>query len=315
MLPTEYNSEKISLIKNTIAKGSTDLELQMFIEVCKRTGLDPFARQIYMIERRFKDKQGAWQKKMEIQTSVDGLRLIAERTGDYAGQLGPMWCGDDGVWVDVWLKKELPRAAKVGILRSNFKEPLWTVALWDSYAQFDSNGNPSFMWKKMPELMLAKVAESLGLRKAFPQNLSGLYTKEEMDQATVIDAPKVSIPKELPQMEAPKEDWPTEPPYENDGEAKSEMPPSGGWPKDPEPQKKEFKARPGKLITDKQAARLFKLADGAGWSHDQVKGFLNGSFNCHKTTNLDEVQYEQFCDILQRKYSIAEAMNIPLTVR
>lgn len=183
----EYDTKSIDLIKRTIAKGATDDELALFIGQCKRTGLDPFSRQIYMIERRFKDLSGNWQRKMETQTSIDGFRLISSRTGKYAGQLGPFWCGDNGQWVDVWLKDTPPAAAKVGILRSDFQEPVWGIALYREYVQTDAGGNPNHMWRKMPANQLAKCAESLGHRKAFPNELSGLYTSEEMGQADIVD--------------------------------------------------------------------------------------------------------------------------------
>lgn len=181
-----YNDEQIKLIRDVYAKGATEHEFRLFLEVAKRKGLDIFQRQIHLVKR--------WDSKAnrevcEIQTGIDGYRLIADRTGRYEGQSGPFWCGDDGQWVDVWLHTDPPRAAKVGIWRAGCREPFWGVALYSEYVQTyrdkqSQQVRPNPMWARMPANQLAKCAEALALRKAFPAEMSGIYTSEEMAQAS-----------------------------------------------------------------------------------------------------------------------------------
>ncbi len=165
-----FTEEDITLLRDLIAKDVSAGEFGIFVKVCEATGLNPFAKQIYAIKRG---------GRMTIQTSIDGFRLIAQRSGEYAGQAGPMWCGPDGDWRDIWLENEPPFAAKVGANRTGFSEPLWATARWQTFAQF-FNGKLSETWAKMPDLMLAKCAEAQALRRAFPQELSALYTEDEM---------------------------------------------------------------------------------------------------------------------------------------
>jgi phage recombination protein Bet len=196
--------ERIELIKRTVAKDTTDDELKLFLHVCDRAGLDPLARQIYCIKRwdnRLKSKV------MSIQVSIDGMRSIASDTGEMAGQRGPYWCGTEGLWDEVWLGDEPPKAAKVVVLRGAGDE-YTGIAHWSSYKQLDGNGNLSPMWSKMPAEMLAKCAEAQALRRAFPRALSGLYSTDEMAQADRDYALSGSVSD----SERPRDGIPTLPP-------------------------------------------------------------------------------------------------------
>lgn len=193
----EYIDKNLDLIQNQNQLSAGDLK--NFAIQCKRTGLDPITRQIYAL------KTG---DKMNIMASIDGLRLIAERSGAYEGQTKPEWCDKDGKWHDIWLSSETPMAARIGVYKTKFREPLYGVALFHEYAgkyTYDDNrgnkykkGDLTYMWAKMPALMIAKVAEALALRKAFPNEMSGIYATEEISEPVESQAQQnVSAIKEV----------------------------------------------------------------------------------------------------------------------
>ncbi len=165
----ELSNEQLTILKNTLCKDASQEEMKLFSQICNRTSLDPFGRQIYMVKRN---------GQITFQTSIDGFRLIAERSGLYEGQEDIVYYDKDGKQYEIWTKNEPPFAARAGVYKKNFKAPVRAIAVFSEYKPAQD-----FMWKKMPALMISKCAEALALRRAFPNDLSGLYTDDEMKQA------------------------------------------------------------------------------------------------------------------------------------
>ena len=168
-----YSQEQMAIVKGSICQDHNDAEVAFFLEYCRVKSIDPFSKMIYSVIRT--NNRG--KRTQTFQIGIDGMRAKAESSGKYRGQVGPFWCGEDGKWTDIWLSKNPPLAAKVGIRRSDFDEPMWGIAKWAEYKPSED-----WMWGKMPSTMLAKCAESLALRKAFPDQLGGIYSDEEMAQ-------------------------------------------------------------------------------------------------------------------------------------
>lgn len=189
----QADEAKIDLIKRTVCKGSTNDELHLFIHACKRTGLDPFMRQIYAVKRW----DGALKREvMQIQTGIDGYRLIADRTGKYApGKETVFSYSSDGKLVSstAYVKKQTPDGTW---------HEISSTAYFDEYVCLNKDRAPNIMWATKGHIMLSKCAEACALRKAFPAELSGIYTKEEMEQA---DSGKEKIEKVEVKLPEPSE--------------------------------------------------------------------------------------------------------------
>lgn len=177
-----FDPPQMDVLRSIVGPDFTDAEFDFFLAQCRRTNLDPFSKQIY-----------AWkqQGKVITMTSIDGLRLIARRTGKYAGRTSVEWMTQQGAWVDVWVKSihgEFPAAARVTVVNRDDDFPTVAVAPWDEFSMRKGDGSITKMWLEKPAHMLAKVAEALALRAAFPNDLSGIYTDDEIETARSLAA-------------------------------------------------------------------------------------------------------------------------------
>jgi len=162
--------DPIGVLREQIAPDASDQELAFFAQVCARLDLSPFADQIVLIGRydnRLK------RKVHRHQITVAGRRTLAVRTGRLAGIEGPVWCGPRNQrgeleWRDVWDETDPPYCARVLVHVKDWVTPANGTAKWSEFVQTDQAGVPTVSWQRMPSHMLGKVAESLALRRAFP---------------------------------------------------------------------------------------------------------------------------------------------------
>lgn len=183
-----WNDKQLAALRHMGVENASGGDLAVFHHVCQRTGLDPFARQIYMIGRNAYDaRTKQWTTKFTIQTGIDGFRLIGRRAANKQRQsisiAAPEWAHEDGTWRPLWIAAwGRPVAARVTIRRDG--DPFEAVALFDEYKQTKKDGDLTQMWAQRPAGQIAKCAEALAWRMAFPQDLSGIYADEEMGQAS-----------------------------------------------------------------------------------------------------------------------------------
>jgi phage recombination protein Bet len=176
----QWDEPQTALIKQQIAPGCTDEELALFGLVCTKTGLDPFNRQIYAIKRnQWNAATKTSESKMTIQISIDGYRVMAARTNRHlCTEIN--WCGPDGQWADIWLVEVPPAAARAQVWVKGCNRPFTAVAKFNSYKQTNKEGKLTSTWEKMPDVMIAKCAESQALRMAFP----GIFATAPNDNDT-----------------------------------------------------------------------------------------------------------------------------------
>jgi phage recombination protein Bet len=174
-----FDEKKTALIRNSVAKDLNQIEFDFFISVARARGLDPILNQIHAVKRKVKVSKNPdkYEERMTIQVGIDGFRLIAARTSEYAG------C--DRTIFDFNEKNEL-LAAEVTVYRlvQGQRCAFTAVADWDEFFPGEVQG---FMWKAKPKTMLGKCAEAQALRKAFPNDLAGLYEPAELEVREVVE--------------------------------------------------------------------------------------------------------------------------------
>lgn len=174
-----FTPNQEQMIRDSFMSGASKEDAAMLMEVARTRRLNPLLKQVHFVSRFDKKKnRNVW----SVQVSIDGLRAIAERTGNYDGQdepeFGPL--NESGY----------PQWAKIKVYRKDWSRPAVGMVYWEEYVQL-YDGKPTKFWNTMPRVMLAKCAESVAMRKAFPEDMSGLYTPEEMGQADNERLPRI----------------------------------------------------------------------------------------------------------------------------
>lgn len=189
------DSQIVETLKNTVAVGATASELALFIEYCKSTGLNPFKKEIWFIKE---PKTG----RLQMMTGINGFWTLANSFDTFDGAETGM-IDKNGEWV-----KSISGNDFIGawcrVYRKDRRIPMEGEALLADYRKGFG------LWQSAPRIMIKKVAESIALRKAFPQQLNGLYTSEEMPETFQdIERPVKVIP---PTIEVLPEEVPVDVP-------------------------------------------------------------------------------------------------------
>jgi phage recombination protein Bet len=158
---SQFTPEQMKLITDVVAKGATKDELALFLHRCRSMNLDPLKPgQIYFI--KYGSGPGT------IVVGIDGFRTKAQRTGQLTGIKRGVIRNEKGECVGAFAE----------VYRKDWVQPAREEVPMNEYNTGKGN------WSKMPETMIKKVAEAAALRMAFPDDLGGIYTQEEMDQAS-----------------------------------------------------------------------------------------------------------------------------------
>jgi phage recombination protein Bet len=187
----EWTEEQKNLIKQTVAKDSTDDEFKMFLHYCKESGLDPLRKQAHFVVRKSKASSGAWERSVQMMTGVDGFRSRAEQMPDFLGIKSCAVRQDDEIKIDMGSGTvshilAFPRNKTIlGAWAQIFRKGRESKVLWvdmEEYADYRS-----FIWKSKPVVMIEKTAESSLLRHEYPEKFSGIYHPSEIEGTDMND--------------------------------------------------------------------------------------------------------------------------------
>jgi hypothetical protein len=154
---------QVRVLKNTVCAKFTVPQLQLYLTICSRKGVDPFTEAY-----GFPNSEGG----LAFGLRIDGMRALAMRTGDYVRREVELLVVPDGD------RKGEIYGAVARIWRKGMEAPVVEEALFSEYKA----PGKGFGWTQYPETMIRKVAESKALRAAFPDALSGVYEPSEIGE-------------------------------------------------------------------------------------------------------------------------------------
>lgn len=268
-----WTRERIDLIKRTVCpQGISDDEFALFIEQCRRSGLDPLLKQAFCVKRRqnlgTKDNP-RWVEKFEFQPAESGMLARAEDFPDYRGVTAAAVHEKDSPRKVNAAKGEVEHSFEPGSERGKLlgawarleREGRTPLVVWLDIAAYQQQTQT---WYRMPDTMIEKCARVAALRKAYPGPFGGLYTADEPqpehDEQPVVERPVLAADTTVDAQVVAQQ----KAPVEASGERRTAV---SARTVAPEPSAEE-KARRAR------ADRIWKKSKASGVSADEFKGFV-----------------------------------------
>lgn len=260
-LSIQFNKDQIELVKRTVAKNSTDDELQMFLYLAQRYGLDPFQKEIWFIKRAKKDANGQYDYQNAdgiIMTSRDGYLKIAQNDPDYDGIKSFVVKEGDHFEIDAMTdqishKFGMKRGGIIGAWAIAYHKKRKPVIAFVDFKEY--NDSRSNIWQKYPSAMIQKVAEVFVLKRQF--SINGLVTQEEIGTSPIDVTPRLEEHQQ-DRLPAGREEN-----YSQTGNGQSSMGPS-----------------------QKQVSLIWGKAKEKGLTNDEVHAIIQGLYKVQSVKEL-----------------------------
>ncbi|MFE9328357.1 recombinase RecT [Nocardia sp. NPDC052278] len=188
-----FSTEQRQALEQLGYRDLPESQLVLFFHVAKRSGLDPFSKQIYLKADRYqlKDRDEYWTNdiRWSIVTSIEGYRAIGHRAArhcrDTINMPEPLWYdGNENRWVEVWVPRDFqPAAAKYAITihhADGRTARCVGIAHFEEFVQHNSEGGPNTVWAQRPAHQIAKCAEAQAWRHAYPADFAGIELQDTL---------------------------------------------------------------------------------------------------------------------------------------
>lgn len=168
-------------VRKYLCPKASDPEICLFLKVCQSEGLNPFAREVYLVKYA-RDEPAA------IIIAIDAFLKAAESCDDYDGHKAGIILKGEGDQPEFregtfMLDDEKDRlmGGWAKVYRKDRDKPFYTAVNISEYRKFTRKGEPTRFWKEMPATMIRNVALRHALKEAFPSRFAGLYTTAEFE--------------------------------------------------------------------------------------------------------------------------------------
>lgn len=189
-----------SALKSSIFPGAEDKSIILAWDYCKARGLDVMKKPCHIVPMNVKDaKTNSYSWRDVIMPGISESRITASRSGEYAGQDAPIF----GETVSIKFNGrsvDVPEFCTVTVYRliKGVKVGFSHTEYFEEACNTKKDGGLNAMWTKRKRGQLSKCAEAGALRKAFPEDLGGIITADEMAEEprniTPENAPTPTLP-------------------------------------------------------------------------------------------------------------------------